>query len=122
MFDDLVAIVVPVALFLSLAFTVAGVTKVVTDSRVRRKLVEAGASPELTAAVLAPLKADPELYSSLKGGLVIAAVGLALIVVQFLPFRLDEPIVLGLVLLFGGGGLLAYYASARRLASRRVAQ
>lgn len=118
--DNLVAIVVPTVFLLSVAFAIVGVTKIVSDGRTRRRLIAAGATPELTAAVLAPLPADPELFSALKWGLVTAAVGVALIVVQFLPYRPDEPIVLGLVLLGGAGGLLAYYASAKRLASRTV--
>jgi hypothetical protein len=120
MFDGLVQLVVPLAFFASLAFTVVGVTKLITDSRVRRRLVEANASPETAAAVLAPLPADPGLLGALKWGLVTLAVGAALIVVQFLPYRPDEPIVLGVVLVFAAAGLLAYYARAKRPAARAV--
>ena len=42
------------------------------------------------------------------------AVGLGLIVIQFLPFRSDEPIALGVILVFAAAGLLTYYARARR--------
>lgn len=114
MFDGLVQLLVPLALFASLAFTVVGVTKLVTDSRVRRRLIEANASPDTAAAVLAPLPADPGLLGALKWGLVTLAVGVALIVVQFLPYRPDEPIALGVVLVFAAAGLLAYYARAKR--------
>ncbi len=41
--------------------------------------------------------------------------GLALILIQFLPYRSDEPIVLGLILVFAAAGFLGYYVSARRL-------
>lgn len=120
MFDGLVPILVPLALFASLAFTVVGVTKLVTDSRVRRRLIEANASPDTAAAVLAPLPADPGLLGALKWGLVTLAVGVALIVVQFLPYRRDEPIALGVVLVFAAAGLLAYYARAKRPAAARA--
>jgi uncharacterized integral membrane protein len=42
-------------------------------------------------------------------------VGAALILIQFLPYRSDEPIVLGVILVFAAAGLLAYYVTARRL-------
>ncbi len=54
------------------------------------------------------------MLSALKWGLVTLAIGLAVVVVQFLPYRPDEPIVLGVVLVFAAGGLLAYYARAKR--------
>ena len=34
---------------------------------------------------------------------------------QFLPYRWDQPIVLGVILVFVAAGLLVYYASARRM-------
>jgi hypothetical protein len=106
---------VPVALFLSLAFTIVGVTKIISDGRTRRRLLEAGASPELARTLAGPLPDDPGLYSALRWGLILGAVGLALIVVQFLPFRSQEPIVLGIILLFTAAALLGYYRIARRL-------
>ena len=110
--------IVPIALFLSVAFAIVGVTKIISDGRTRRRLIEAGATPELVAAIAAAPSQDPGLYGSLKWGLVIGAVGLALVIIQFLPYDEDEPIVYGLILLFGAAGLLAYYAAARRLARR----
>jgi hypothetical protein len=62
---------------------------------------------------------DIAAHDSLKWGLLIGAVGLALIVVQFLPYRSDEPIAVGIVLVFGAAGLLAHYAATRRLAKAR---
>lgn len=109
---------VPIALFLSLAFGVVSVTRIISDGRTRRRLIDAGATPELARALAATTRNDPGFFGALKWGLVTLAVGLALIVIQFLPFRSDEPIVAGLILLFLGGGLLAYFAGARRLARR----
>ena len=60
---------------------------------------------------------DIAAQDSLKWGLLIGAVGLALIVVQFLPYRSDEPIALGVILVFAAAGFLAHYTATRRLAS-----
>ncbi len=55
---------------------------------------------------------SPDTWTALKWGLVVVGLGLALVIVQFLPYDFEEPIAYGLMFLFGGGGLLAYYAIA----------
>ena len=45
----------------------------------------------------------------------LALAGLALILIQFLPFRSGDPIMLGVILVFVAAGLLTYYATARRM-------
>ena len=42
------------------------------------------------------------------------AAGVALVTIQFLPYERDEPIVLGILLLFVGAGMLVYYMIGRR--------
>ena len=111
----MVEIVVPVALFLSLAYAAIGVTKVISDGRTRRRLLESNAPAELAAAVVSPPQRDVPFGDALKWGLVSGAVGVALIIVQFLPYERDDPIVSGLVLLSGAIGLLGYYGTARRM-------
>ncbi len=107
--------IVPIAFLLSVAFTLVGLTKTISDGRTRRRLIDAGAAPELARVIAGAPKEDPGLFGTLKWGIVTGTVGVGLIVVQFLPYRPDEPIVLGLLLVFTAAGLLAYYASARRL-------
>ena len=112
------ATLVPIAFVLALAFTIVGVTKIISDGRTRRRLIEAGAAPELIRLIAPAPKDDPDLYGALKWGIVAGALGVALILIQFLPYRSDEPIVLGVILVFATAGLLAYYATARRLVRR----
>jgi hypothetical protein len=114
----MVEIVVPLALFFFLSVVIVTVTKILSEGRTRRRLVDTGATPERAAAVLAPMHGDPALYDSLRWGIVAAAVGVALVVIQFLPYRMDEPIVYGVLFLFGAAGLFLYWAAARRLIAR----
>lgn len=107
---------VPIAFFLSVTFLFLGITKVLSDGITRRRLIRAGAAPDLARAIVGAPKEDPGLYSSLRWGLLTGAIGLALILVQFIPYRSDEPIVLGVILVFAAGGQLGYYVTARRLA------
>src|SRR6266571_3965496 len=113
-----VDVVVPVVALLSLTFVAIGMTKIISDGRTRRKLLDAGATPELARAVMASPQGDPSLYASLKWGLVMGSVGLALTVLQFLPYRSDEPIVYGLVLVFAAAGLLLYYVVGRKMSAK----
>jgi uncharacterized protein DUF6249 len=106
---------VPIAFLLSVTFILVGITKIISDGRTRRRLIEAGATPELARAITAAPKDDPGLYGALRWGILTGAVGLGLILIQFLPYRSNEPIVLGLILVFAAAGLLGYYVSARRL-------
>jgi hypothetical protein len=108
---------VPLGLFAMIAFIIVGVTKIVSDGRLRRRLVETGASPELAKTIVGTPRYDAELYGALKWGILTGAIGLALIVIQFLPYRPEDPITLGVILLFAAGGLLGYYVIARRLVS-----
>src|SRR6266704_5211896 len=113
MFDT--GTLVPLAFFVTVAFTLVGITTVISDGRTRRLLIKSGAAPELARAIGAAPTDDPGLHSALKWGLVTGAVGLALILIQFLPYRSEDPIVLGVILVFLAAGLLAYYVTARRL-------
>jgi len=110
---------VPIALFVALTIAIIGVAKIISDGRTRRQLIAAGVTAEVARAITAPPHPDAGLHAALKWGLVVGAVGLALIVVQFIPYRPDEPIAFGIVLLFGALGLLAYYAVGRRMVRER---
>jgi phosphatidylglycerophosphate synthase len=109
---------VPIALFVSSVAIILGLARIISDGRTRRQLIAAGVTSEVAAAVLAEPHHDAELRFALKWGLTVGAVGIGLILIQFLPYRPDDPISLGLVLVFGAGGLLAYYGAARRLSTR----
>ncbi len=111
----MVEVIVPVALFMSVAVAVVGVTRAITDGRTRRRLLESNASAELAAAVVARPREEIAFGDALKWGLLLGSIGVALLIVQFLPYDEDDPIVAGIVLLFAAAGLLAYYAAARRM-------
>lgn len=109
---------VPIGLFMALVFIIVGVTKIVSDGRTRRRLIDANVSPELAKAITTTPHDDPGLYGALKWGLVTGTIGIALIIIQFLPHRSGDPIVLGVILVFAAAGLLGYYVIAKRLASQ----
>jgi hypothetical protein len=110
MLDDLLPIIVPLALF----WMVVTIGRTIGETRTRRRLIENKATPEFASAVMAESRRETG-EESLKWGLVLGAIGVALIIVQFLPYQSDDPIALGVILVFGAAGLLAHYAVARRM-------
>jgi hypothetical protein len=112
---------VPVAMFLSFTVTIIAVVRLVTEARTRRRLIEMNATPELARTVITASAADLGVHASLQWGLVTGAVGLALVLVQYLPFEPDEPIAYGVVLLFASAGMVLYHVLGRRLLRQRMA-
>jgi hypothetical protein len=96
---------------------ILAITKVLSDNWTKRKLVEARVSDDVVRTLFRK-GSDPEIFAALKWGIVLVALGVGLMVTQYLPSRFEEPLAWGVVLVFGGAGLLAYYAVARALLRR----
>jgi hypothetical protein len=64
--------------------------------------------------------AEDRVGGALKWGIVAVATGAALVLIQMLPYERDEPIILGIILLFVGIGLLVYYSMARKAGSGAI--
>lgn len=109
---------VPLGFFLSTVVMVVGVAQIVATSRVRRQLIEARVSPEEAAALVRATRGSPDARGALMWALVIGCVGAAMILIDLLPVAPDEPTAAGVILVAAAAGLLAYFATARRLAAR----
>ncbi len=107
--------IIPISLFVSVVVATLGLARVISDGRTRRRLIEAGVTAEVVRAVTPEVRDDLGIYGALKWGIVAVSAGLALVLIQFLPYRNDSPILPGLVLVFVGGGLLIYWVVAGRL-------
>jgi hypothetical protein len=110
MFDN--DVIVPIVMFVAIAMMFLGLVRTIADTVVRRRLIAAGNAGDISRMLAA--SADDRVSGALKWGIVAVAAGAALVVIQLLPYERDEPIVLGILLLFVGIGLLAYYALARK--------
>lgn len=105
---------VPLGLFVSIVVLCTSLAKIISDGRTRRRLIEAGATADVVRAVTPAVRDDLGVYSALKWGIVILAGGLALVVIQFMPYRDNDPIVPGILMVFVGVALLIYWAFVRR--------
>ena len=118
-----VEVLIPLGFFALVAY----ISKLISDTRVRRKAMEAHASPDVAEAILSGRGGAPSTQSALKWGLVVLALGAAVLLVDLLAIGFESPFAYGLMLLATGGALLSYYLvehdaeEARGTASQQAA-
>jgi hypothetical protein len=102
-------VVVPLAFFAALAVVILGLARTISEGRTRRRLIESGGSPEVARALSEAAAYAREHPPALLWGIVAVAAGAAFVVLHFLPFDEDDPIMAGVLLLFVGAGSLLYH-------------
>jgi hypothetical protein len=105
---------IPIVFFLSIAFIWGFI--VLTRHKERMTMIEKGLKPEDMKALYerGTWKVNP--LSSLKWGMIFAAIGLAVMVGMYLhtTYFVEEGIYPALMCLFGGLGLIAFYILANK--------
>jgi hypothetical protein len=97
--------------FLSIVFVI----KVISDNRIRRQLIDSGKIDEqIQFLYMHPKSKESSPLSSLKWGLVLVALGLALFVGQFLPYEMEGEGTIGTMFLFSGIAFLIYYFVSKK--------
>ena len=103
--EELIPIVVVSVFFGSIAY----VTRVISDNRVKRELINIKADKDTIDYLLLQAPAENN-ESSLKWGMVTVALGAALAVIHVMGLDGDEAMTYGLLFIFGGAALLGHYA------------
>lgn len=107
---------VPVLVLTVIGFFVLELVKVVSENRVRGKLIDKGMVDEKVKLLFAPRQAN-EAASSLKWGLVLIAVGLAFsfafVIHRWVPAGVRDEITAGAVFSMAGLAMIIYYIIAR---------
>jgi hypothetical protein len=106
MSEGLTGVLIVTVIFSAAAFVI----KVISDNRIRKRLIEAGQVDEKVKYLYfrsGRWAADP--LSSIKWGMVLVAVGLALLLGQMFPYDITEMMTIGFMFLFAGIALLVYY-------------
>ena len=97
--------------FVSISFVI----KVISDNRIRTRLIESGKIDEkLQFLYMNSGKKISSPLNSLKWGLVLVALGLALFVGQFLPYEMEGEGTIGTMFLFSGISFLIYYNMSKK--------
>ena len=89
------------------------IIKLLSDNKTRRKLIEKGLVDEKVKYLFMD-KPKEYVSSSLKWGMVLIAIGLAVFVGQMAPKELMEEVTIGAMFVFGGLALVIYYVIASR--------
>lgn len=100
---------VPLGLFAMIVFIV----KIVSDNRLRRKVLNSAASEEMAEALLDRQWAEPQTRSALKWGLILFSLGIGVLFVDVLAFSFESPLAYAVLLLATGLALLVFYAIER---------
>jgi hypothetical protein len=103
---DVVERIVEGFAFLGFFTAAVMITKILADNWTKRRFAAAQVSEEIIRAFHAGDREGAVAWA-LRWGLVSCGLGLALVMVQLLPYNFSDPIVYGLMLLFAGGGLIA---------------
>ena len=101
----------PVLISAAFFWLIAAVTKIVSDNGTKRRLLEARVSEDVVRALFRK-GYDPELFSALKWGMVLAALGIGMVLVPLLSLEPFGPLAIGVMMMCAGGGMLAYYLVA----------
>jgi len=93
-------------------FSIVAVTKIVSDARTRKSLIEKSQIDEKTRQAILGHSELANL-SNVKWGMVLVGIGLAAMLSNWLPDLWDEEGAVGLVFVFAGLGFLIYYPKAQ---------
>lgn len=99
-------LLVPIAFF----FTVAAIIKWAMDNKTRRLLIEKGMVDEKLKYLFSE---PPQSLSSIKWGLVLIGIGLALMIGQIFRYEISNEVTVALMFLFAGVGFIVYYFIAK---------
>jgi uncharacterized membrane protein YbaN (DUF454 family) len=106
-------VLIPITFFI----IVAAIVKITSDDKTKRLLIEKGLVNE-QLKYLYGSSANGQVPSSLKWGMVLTAIGLAIFVGQLAPYGDRKEITMGGMFLFGGLAFIAHYFIAAKMAQK----
>ncbi len=89
-------------------FTLVAIVKIVSDNKIRRRLIEKDLVNENLQYLYAQ-QTEYRLPSSLKWGFVLVGIGLAFIIGLFMPKSINDEVTIACMFIFAGFGFLLYY-------------
>jgi hypothetical protein len=106
-------VLIPLVVFIWCVY----VAKIIPDNRLRRFLAQQGQIND-NLKYLYTDRMEAKFPSSLKWGLMLVALGLAILVSRTVNSN-DEMLMVSLMFLFGGAALIAFYVFASRLVKKQ---
>lgn len=100
---------VPLGFFAMVAYIV----KLISDNRLRRRVLNSAASEGMAEALLKEQRSGPQTRSALKWGLIFVSLGAGVLFVNVLAIGFESPLAYALLLLATGAALLGYHIIER---------
>ena len=97
-------------------FSIVGVVKVISDNRLRQKLIDKGQLDENVKYLYS--SSTHQTLSSLKWGFVLIGLGLALLLGQLVPSDVKDEVIIGGMFILAGLGLLVFYHLSKQLVKK----
>ena len=113
MSHNLVEALVPLFVFAGISTLVYIIINGITSYVIKKKLIDKGYVNEESQSLFTKNLTESNRLSSLKWGLVITFAGMAMILMEVIPYSHDSPLPFGLLAIFVGGGFLVYYFIAK---------
>ena len=102
---------------ITMLIAIVAIVKIISDNKIKRLAIEKGLVSE-NLKYLYLDRFERWVPGSLKWGIVLVSLGLALLVVKIYPGDISDEFTIGSMFLFAGLGLVIYYFVASRIAKK----
>lgn len=106
-------VLMPIAIIGTFGLSLIYFTRTITEYIIRKKMVEKGYVDKDSIAILAERDKKSAPLTTLKWALVVFFGGLALVILEYIPYEHDSPLPYGLFALSISLGLLIHYFIAK---------
>lgn len=96
---------------------VAFIVKIILEHQTRKKLIEKGMLDEKVKYLYAD-RPENRILLSLKWGMILIGIGLAIFIGQIVPPELEQEVTIGGMFVLAGLGLLIYYLIANKMVKK----
>lgn len=104
----------PLAIFGGLAFFWYIILKYITEYLLKKKMIDKGYVNEENQALFKQQEGSTNMYSALKWGLILLCGGIALILLEYIPYERDSPLPFGVFIVFVAAGFLIYFKMMKK--------
>ncbi len=107
-------VLMPIAILGTLSLGLIYFARTITSYIIRKKMIDKGYVDKESIAILSETRSSAGPLTTLKWALVVFFGGLALVLLEFIPYEHDSPLPYGLFALSISLGLLIHYFIARQ--------
>ena len=111
--ENLKDVLMPLTIIGTFGVSLLFFTRTITDYILKKKMIEKGFVNDDTQAIF-KRHTEENKFSTLKWGLIILAAGVALIILEYVPYERESPLPYGIFAVAVSLGFLVYYSLVRK--------